>query len=676
MKSVLTKNTRIESEVLDKAVVLALENLKRDMDKTLLPTKIPGIPIILKKQELKEECYRIFCNSNGIFLESGSLLGFVYGIYEISRRFLGVHDFWFWNDQVFEKKESIAVPDQYEVTSAPFRVKLRGWFVNDEVLIDKWSVMRDKVEPWRMVFEALLRCGGNMVIPGTDRNSRKYRTLASDMGLFLTHHHAEPMGAEMFARAYPKLTPSYEEHKELFQELWREALLNQNGYRVIWNLGFRGQGDCPFWEHDPRYQTDEARGTLMSQLITIQYDMVKESNPDAICCTNLYGETMELYQKGFLKLPKDVIHIWADNGFGKMVSRRQENHNPRIPALPKKNMGGRHGIYYHASFYDLQAANHITMLPNSPEFVCGELNEVLEHGADDYWIINCSNVKPHVFYLTMIAQMWKDGAVADGWADDYVRKYYGQDHEDLVRQCFMEFSRHAIKCGPNEDDHAGEQFLNHIPRILMTQFMKDKNNRACELLWTGAKERLKEQVAWFHGLCEPAAESYEEYLNLCTKTSLMLNGDSRRLFCDSLLLQVRLLYECCKASDLVCESLNYGFQNDYKRAFYYAGCACEQYRMADRFMREREHGKWNGFYENECLTDVKQSAWVAETLMGYFRVLGDGPHFYQWQREFFNSEADRRVMLILNMENHLTHQELFLLMKEQWEDKDCQQISK
>ena len=54
-----------------------------------------------------------------------------------------------------------------------------------------------------MAFETLLRCGGNMTIPGTDKNSRLNRQMAADMGLWITHHHAEPLGAEIFARAYP-----------------------------------------------------------------------------------------------------------------------------------------------------------------------------------------------------------------------------------------------------------------------------------------------------------------------------------------------------------------------------------------------------------------------------------------------------------------------------------------
>ena len=95
---------------------------------------------------------------------------------------------------------------------------------------------------------------------------------------------------------------------------------------------------------------------------------------------------MELYKEGYLQLPEDVIHIWADNGFGKMVSRRQGNHNPRISALPEKNSEKKHGIYYHASFYDLQAAAQLTMLPNSPAFVEKELKQVLQQGADQYWL--------------------------------------------------------------------------------------------------------------------------------------------------------------------------------------------------------------------------------------------------------------------------------------------------
>ena len=83
---------------------------------------------------------------------------------------------------------------------------------------------------------------------------------------------------------------------------------------------------------------------------------------------------MELYRAGHLDIPDDVIKIWGDSGYGKMVSRRQGNHNPRHNALADPDDPGLNGIYYHASFYDLQASSHIAMIPNSPELLADELN--------------------------------------------------------------------------------------------------------------------------------------------------------------------------------------------------------------------------------------------------------------------------------------------------------------
>ena len=673
----ITLDSRIYFDQGNLAVCLAVENLKRDMSRVLCPGEdqmmrggVNGTPIRLVNAELPPEMWELELKKGEFLLKAGSPLGFVYGIYEISRSFLGIQPFWFWNDQAFETKPFAEIPDGFYKRSEPFRVKLRGWFVNDEVLLHTWKVNRDPAEPWRMVFEALLRLGGNMVIPGTDRNAHRYRKLASDMGLAITHHHAEPLGAEMFARAYPALNASFAEHSDKFYTLWEKAVKEQKDMNVVWNLGFRGQGDCPFWESDPRYDTDEARGELMSRLIRIQYEMVKKENPQALCCTNLYGETMELYKKGYLQLPEDVIHIWADNGFGKMVSRRQGNHNPRISALPEKNSEKKHGIYYHASFYDLQAAAQLTMLPNSPEFVEKELKQVLEQGADDYWLINCSNVKPHVFILDEIAQLWKTGTLSEDWAKGYAARYFGEKGAAEIAARYLEFSGCAVKYGPNEDDRAGEQFANHVPRILMTQFIQDKNSCAQAFLWAFRADTLKEQVRWYEALCRQAVRSYGRYLEACKKTALGLSGRARRLFEDSLLLQADILHGCYEGALEICKSLLCGFGGDNLGGFYHAGKAAESYRNTDGRMRAREHGKWHGFYENECQADIKQSSWVAQTLMGYFRVLGDGPHFYQWQREFSDTEENKRVVLILNMENHLTHEELYERMKERWEENE------
>lgn len=667
----INRNSAITGKVCTEPVRRAVYNLKRDLEKVFCPSGRKGAEIHLTEDwQQKAECFRVAAVDGVLEIRAAGDLGFIYGIYEVSRSLLGITDFWFWNDQKIVPKESVRVSDDYRYQSKPYAVCFRGWFVNDEVLLHTWSVDRQKAKPWEMVFEALLRCGGNMVIPGTDTNSRLYRKLASDMGLYITHHHAEPLGAEMFARAYPELNPSYAEYPEKFQKLWRDGIQEQKNFKVIWNLGFRGQGDCPFWVSDPQYRTPESRGELMSRLVRVQYDMVKQAEPDAVCCTNLYGETMELYHDGYLKLPEDVIKIWADNGYGKMVTRRQGGHNPRLKALPEEGDSGRHGIYYHVSFYDLQAANHITMLPNSPEFVLKELEDVRKHGVNDFWLINCSNVKPHVYFLDFIAEIWKNGTVDIAkHRREYASRYYGAENAEEVSACLKAYPNYALAYGDREDEHAGEQFANHVARIFISQYMRNKEERAQDMLWAADEASLEKQILWYRELCGRARKGYQEYLRECERTAASVSEDARRLFQDSLLLQAEIYFHCFSGANLVCDSLLTAMKgDDYQRAFYAAGKAREEYLEADRAMRSCEHGKWRGFYANECLTDVKQTAWVLKGLMSYLRNLGDGPHFYQWQREFLNSEGDRRVYLILSMENHLKDEELFALMKEKWEE--------
>lgn len=199
------------------------------------------------------------------------------------------------------------------------------------------------------------------------------------------------------------------EKSELFYKLWEDAVIEQKDCNVVWNLCFRGQGDCPFWSSDTsgQFDTPQKRGKLISNIIKKQCDIVKKYVKNPVFCTNLYGEIMELYKDGYIELDEGIIKVKADNGYGKMVTRRRDNHAARVSSMPVKD-GGRQGIYYHVSFYDLQAANHITMLPNTVDFVNRELSDVLENGGDDFWVINCSNVRPHTYYLDAVR---KSGSV-------------------------------------------------------------------------------------------------------------------------------------------------------------------------------------------------------------------------------------------------------------------------
>ena len=309
----------------------------------------------------------------------------------------------------------------------------------------------------------------------------------------------------------------------------------------------------------------------------------------------------------------------------------------------------------------------MTMLPNPPEFVQSELEKVLDRGADAYWIVNCSNVKPHAYYLDFIAQIWRDGEVdIEKHRKAYFSAYYGEENTEILCSLHKNYFKYALAYGPNRDDHAGEQFSNHVARILIHQFVTDRTLRSEELLWATGAESLEGQVRWYLALCTQARKDYEKYMRECEEGDALISKGGRTLYRDTLMLQAQIHRGCFAGAEEVCRSILAGLSGDYRRAFYSAGKAAKHYRGADAAMRAREHGKWRNFYANECLTDMKQTAWVLDGLMSYVRNLGDGPHYYQWQRDFLYAEEDRRVMLVMNMENHLTDQELFALMDEQW----------
>lgn len=674
----LSRNTEIQGEpaCMTKPVELAVRRMKRDMDLVLTSgeekTMIRLEQALMGKEEYVISFPEAETSAEVMVVTAGGDLGFVYGFLYLSREYLNRTPFWFWNDQKTEQKESVLIPAD-TVRSTEAFIKYRGWFINDEVLISTWKGAEGNDQVWEMVFESLLRLGGNMVIPGTDKNSRLHRQLAADMGLYISHHHAEPLGAEMFSRAFPELTPSFHTYPQHFITLWEEAVREQKDYNVIWNLGFRGQGDYPFWKNDKQYETLEARGELISHVMELQAELVRRQVKEPVFCTNLYGEIMELYTKGYLRLPENTIRVRGDNGYGKMVSRRQGLDNPRISSLPDEKEQKeqlKQGIYYHVSFYDLQAANHITMQPNSLEFVRKELKEAFASGVTDYLIVNCSNVKPHVYYLEAVAKLWKQGEVnLESYKEEYVKSYYGVSDPVGLKEitgCFDDYAKAVIPYGTQEDEHAGEQFYNYLVRGFCHYFMQGKTE-ACvkELSWATGDIGFKHQIQWFLEKCEPALTRFEALKERCERVKKFMQDGV--LWQDSMELQVTLHLLCIKGSVFFCKACEAFTAEDYQKSFYLMGNAAQQFQNADHAMRQREHHKWNGFYANECLTDVKQTGYLLKHLMGYIRNMGEGPHFYSWQREFLYSETDRKVMLITNFENHLTDEELYEYMKKKWD---------
>ena len=114
--------------------------LMRDIRKRCLPGQDSGASILLRKESLPAEAYRIHAENGSVVILAGDDLGMIYGLYRLSFDLLGIEPFWFWNDQPLIQQEACSVPDNYQAESKPAAVRYRGWFINDEVLLHAWKL--------------------------------------------------------------------------------------------------------------------------------------------------------------------------------------------------------------------------------------------------------------------------------------------------------------------------------------------------------------------------------------------------------------------------------------------------------------------------------------------------------------------------------------------------------
>ena len=115
--------------------------------------------------------------------------------------------------------------------------------------------------------------------------------------------------------------------------------------------------------------------------------------------------------------------------------------------------------------------NHITMLQNSVDFVNRELTEVLEKNMSDMWIINCSNVRPHVYFLDAVRRKWygedlSDESMSTAFSEDYFGSNEG------VAECLRDYHNAMASYGSEEDEHTGEQFYNENVRYMVNEIYK------------------------------------------------------------------------------------------------------------------------------------------------------------------------------------------------------------
>ena len=381
-----------------------------------------------------------------IEIEASDDLGAIYGIYEFSHQFLGIDPLWFWKEMEPLPLVSFS-PESQRIESGLPEFRFRGLFVNDEDLLGRWrpssgerfqdwpkresvlsqssTLLKDNYEArllgyytpvveseaMEMIFEAILRLRGNLVIPASfidvfNGAEAAVIRAAVQRGLYVSQHHVEPLGVSHFgyetwwSRQGQNPQFSYLSDPDSMRAAWRayaEEWYRLAGNQVIWQLGLRGRGDRPLWDHDPAAAARAAelfRKAFDDQMEIIRKVDSRETPPVTV---TLWFEVSRLIQDGDLRLPSNVIRVFADDD--KTLEMKGDFHRTdRGGDLP-------FGCYVHLAVWG--AGPHLVQ-GVSPDRIVRIANEIVGKGDTAYAIVNAANLREHVVGLgCWFEQLWR-----------------------------------------------------------------------------------------------------------------------------------------------------------------------------------------------------------------------------------------------------------------------------
>ncbi len=392
------------------------------------------------------------CPGNVLCIAGSDARGTMFGVYDFIEQYLEVDPMYFWSGLEPLQRDVLSW-NAVEIRQDEPSFKYRGWFINDEDLLTEWKdgggtrnidyrfygqvVHRDIM---RQIAESLVRLRYNLVIPASfvDIANPPEQALVDEVsrrGVFVSQHHIEPMGVSAYSffnywKARGKdYRFSYYSNPEQVEEVWRVYAAQWAKYpNVIWQIGLRGIADRPMWMADPDTpQSDHDRGRIISDAMARQMAILQEmyaGNAERpVVTTTLWAEGSVLNQKGALRIPDDVIVVFADNSPG-WKWQADFYDTPRTP-------GSTYGVYYHHGL--IGSGPHLAQIV--PPHKTAEMLALAHHfRSDQYAIFNVGNVREFVLGVDATAKMtWNlDKFDANTFLDQWVRKRFDNSCQQIV----------------------------------------------------------------------------------------------------------------------------------------------------------------------------------------------------------------------------------------------------
>ncbi|MFI3306215.1 MAG: glycosyl hydrolase 115 family protein [Rikenellaceae bacterium] len=439
--------------------------------------------------------YRIEIKKGAIDFVGGDELGLLHSIYSFSHRVLGIDPFIHFTQVMPPLVDKLNVDIQI-IKSKPYTFLHRGFFINDEDLITGFQLEKVEygfnLEFMERVYETALRCQMTGIIPSTlVFSDEPHLRLASDMGLYIMQHHAEPVGSVPLY--WSKNEPfSWSTNKDEFIRFWTKAIERQKGRNVIWTLGFRGLLDRDFWDDDPvisKDASDEEKASVINEVIETQYRLIMEitGEKEPLITANMRGEISRLFEKGLIKYPAETIVQFTDNGYG-VIYNSSWRSAAKCP-YPK-------GVYQHVSYHSRKSHMRINMV--NPDVMYESMERAVDDGLTSLCVLNVGNIKEKVFGIQQAVNYMNDFDSYRNQDDNryyswYVKDKYNSTSPALAR-VYQDFISNHYKLedegralGDENYAYMVEQFLK---MIYEREFVKFFIPKTIPKSWRGEVEAL------------------------------------------------------------------------------------------------------------------------------------------------------------------------------------------
>ncbi len=488
------------------AAPIAIYQLDRANKKELKALRRLDVPY--EKLAGKMDAFWLGVRQGKVVVVGANGRGTAYGILELSRM-AGVSPWIYWGDVVPERRERLAIDDEFETLQAP-SVEYRGVFINDEDWTNRiWNARTlDPGKPesvmapryYHKLFELLLRLRGNALWPAMHTGTTAFfkvegnKEVADSFDIAVGSSHCEPiLRNNVDEWNHDKLGDfNWMTNRKAVESYWRERAKETAGMDALYTIGMRGIHDGAM----EGVKTAKEKLDGLQSVIDFQRQLLSEE-----VCADVtkvpqvfvpYKEVLQIYESG-LQVPDDGTLMGCDDNYGYMT---------RLGDAEQQRRSGGSGVYYHLSYWG-RPHDYMWLTTMQPGLLYNEMRQAYDHNARRLWIVNVHDPKVAAYDLSLFMDMaWNIDAMQPNTLrkhlQDWLSEQFGQEAGDRLVGPMTEFYRlcgirHPEFMGWNQVELDKKKYARGWSPVQDTEFSSTAFGNELER-YLADYERLKQQI--------------------------------------------------------------------------------------------------------------------------------------------------------------------------------------